>query len=219
MWHRTLSLALACTLATAAVSWAQPGGGLGGRNQEETLRRLEREVAQLKAEIKKLQSTPAQGRGQFAFDDRRGGGMRPAEGLGPRGGMRPGMHQAGFGPVGGRPRFQPGYGGQRWNRPAPRWEGKRHVSRHRFKQGGRHHHGWKQQPWGQRSRMQPGRGTPPPSREMKRPEPSKRSEPAAFRGGSRSERQIGEARMGPPNRRPSGDRSEGERRRPPSDNR
>lgn len=107
MWYRSGIVAGVMLLAVTQIGWAQPGGG--GRSQEEALRKLEREVAELKAELKKLQTAQKQQGnrpGGPGMADRRGGPGGP--GRNDRFGGPPSRGQMGPGPMG---RGQMAFGG------------------------------------------------------------------------------------------------------------
>ena len=77
MWYRSVSMAVVCALAATSSAWAQPPGRGGRGNSDDALRKLEQEVAQLRAEVKKLQTAQTQPRqnrgGPQAFAGRPGG--------------------------------------------------------------------------------------------------------------------------------------------------
>ena len=81
MWYRSISMAVVCMLAATSAAWAQPPGRGGRGNSDDVLRKLEQEVAQLKAEVRKLQTAQTQPRqnwgGPQAFAGRPGFGPRP----------------------------------------------------------------------------------------------------------------------------------------------
>ncbi|HQR07446.1 MAG TPA: hypothetical protein PLN21_11520 [Gemmatales bacterium] len=194
MWYRSLTITVVCTLAMSQSAWAQPPGR-GGRNQDEAIRKLEQEVAQLKGEIKKLQEAQRQSTnrrgGPPAIADRRGG---PGSFGGPRGQMAFRGQQ--FGPQGWNQwqRPQQGFGPNRFQGRGfdPRWNGgPRQFSQRGF--AGRPE-------FGPQQRWQPSRRG-----EFRTPTRGERGE--SFRG------RQGERSIQPPRSR-SGDERRDERPRP-----
>lgn len=114
MWYRSISVAVVCIVFASQTVWAQPPGR-GGRGQEDALRMLEQDVAQLKAEIKKLQEAQRQtadrrgGPGASAQGNRRGGPPASADRRGGPGGP-PAFGDRRGGP-GGPPAFTDRRGG------------------------------------------------------------------------------------------------------------
>lgn len=112
MLYRSFTVAVVCALAASQSAWAQPPGR-GGRNQEDALRKLEQEVAQLKDEIKKLQQAQRQsterqgGPGASAQGSRRGGPPAMADRRGGPGGP------PAFGDRRGGPGGPPAFAGRR----------------------------------------------------------------------------------------------------------
>lgn len=132
MWYRSISMVVVCTLAATSAAWAQPPGRGGRGNSDDALRKLEQEVAQLRAEVKKLQTAQTQPRQNW-------GGPQAFAG-------RPG----GFGGFGGGPWQQMAFRGPGFGpRPGAQWQtargfraekmgGKKHKHRHHKK--GKHGH-------------------------------------------------------------------------------
>lgn len=225
MWNRSASLALAGSLLLIQSGWAQPGGGgrgpggpgnpgrpgspqTGGpanRNQDEAIRRLEKEVTELKNEIKKLQTA------NRPSSDRRGGPpafqSRPGA---PRGfGSGPGFsgYRGGWSAPGAM-----GFQNQRFGPPRGFQGGRRggfgqfqdfRMSQRRFGPGGFDHRGFNRGP-GSTQRFGP------PARDGFRG-PEQRN----WRDGMEQRR---EERGRPQERRPDGNRPNQDRRppRPPA---
>ncbi len=132
MWYRNVSMVVVCAFAATSSAWAQPPGRGGRGNSDDALRKLEQEVAQLRAEVKKLQTAQTQPRQNW-------GGPQAFAG-------RPG----GFGGFGGGPWQQMAFRGPGFGpRPGAQWQtargfrgeqfgGKGHKHRHHKK--GKHGH-------------------------------------------------------------------------------